>query len=637
MLSPKFYINKTIFICSIAFFSFITITKADEKDSLKHILDNKYNTDTSFCNAYAQFIELEENDEIWTIYNLKFITLLRKILNQPNLQQSEKKWYIKKLVTALMYESQNIMNKKGDYEKALSLNYEMLKLSKSINDRGLESKSYNEIGTKHYVQKNFTDALIFFKKSMENNLALRDSFNLNIDYNNIALTYSDLNNFNVALEYNFKSLEIRKKLKLVNAIPICYNNLGVVYKKLKQYDNALFYFKKAYHLNDSLKNNKFKTRNLGNIATILISQNKHNEALPYAIQGFELSQSLKDIEHTSVAAMLLNQIYKAQNKPKQALEMLELHMKMKDSLLNDANKTALLKSEFKYKNDLKQAEVNDLKQKNEISRLQTQRRNIIFIVTIAILILSILLAYMLFLKYKRKKETQLIQNELREKENLLIAERKASDSELKALKSQMNPHFIFNALNSIQEQFMYGNKIKANEQMGNFTYLTRKILEISGKKSISIATEIEILEKYLQLEKMRFGDDFTYVITTDDSIDKDYHKFPPMLLQPIVENCVKHGLLHKEGNKHIAIGFQLSEDEKYYLCTIEDNGIGRKKSMEINTKNTHKHISFSTQSIKDRLEIFNENQNGLTYIDVVDENQNIIGTKVIIQLRTDFA
>lgn len=113
----------------------------------------------------------------------------------------------------------------------------------------------------------------------------------------------------------------------------------------------------------------------------------------------------------------------------------------------------------------------------------------------------------------------------------------------------MNPHFIFNALNSIHVQFMYGDKLVANEQLNNFTYLTRQILEVSGKKQIAISDEVDILTKYLELEKLRFQKDFTYTISIAENIDEDYHIIPPMLIQPIVENSLKHDLMHKKGAK----------------------------------------------------------------------------------------
>jgi sensor histidine kinase YesM len=179
---------------------------------------------------------------------------------------------------------------------------------------------------------------------------------------------------------------------------------------------------------------------------------------------------------------------------------------------------------------------------------------------------------------------------------------------------------------------MYGDKVKANEQLNNFTYLTRQILEVSGKKLISIATEIDLLTKYLELEKMRFDQDFSYEITVSSAIDPDYHQLPPMLLQPFVENSIKHGLMHKKGHKKCSLHFELSENEDQLICTIIDNGIGRQKSAEIKTNSPTSHASFSTQSIEERLKLLNPKpslQPAIMYTNLT-ENEEIMGTKVDI-------
>jgi sensor histidine kinase YesM len=197
----------------------------------------------------------------------------------------------------------------------------------------------------------------------------------------------------------------------------------------------------------------------------------------------------------------------------------------------------------------------------------------------------------------------------------------------------MNPHFIFNALNSIQEQFMFGDKLLANEQMGNFTTLTRQILTVSGKKQIPLATEIDLLTKYLELEKMRFDSDFTYHIEIAENIDDEYTELPPMLIQPFVENSIKHGLLHKKGHKELLLSFALNQDETFLICTIRDNGIGREQSKVIQQKN--KHNSFSTSSIAQRLELLyggTTTENLLQYKDLKDENGNPTGTVAILQI-----
>lgn len=180
---------------------------------------------------------------------------------------------------------------------------------------------------------------------------------------------------------------------------------------------------------------------------------------------------------------------------------------------------------------------------------------------------------------------------------------------------------------------MFGDKRLANEQMGNFTQLTRQILTISGKKKIALSTEIEVLTKYLELEKMRFDSDFEYTLTVDESIDDEYVELPPMLIQPFAENSIKHGLLHKKGPKQLAIHFAFNSDETALVCTIEDNGIGREQSAQIQSQN--KHQSFSTASVAHRLELLSAKEGSeklLEYIDLKDENGNALGTRAILQI-----
>ncbi|MDZ7933913.1 MAG: histidine kinase [Emticicia sp.] len=200
---------------------------------------------------------------------------------------------------------------------------------------------------------------------------------------------------------------------------------------------------------------------------------------------------------------------------------------------------------------------------------------------------------------------------------------------LTAIKSQMNQHFMFNTLNGIQEQFLFGDKITASDQLSNFTQLTGKILDVSSKKSIPISTEIEILTKYLDLEKMRFAEGFNYSITLGETIDEDYHQLPPLLIQPFVENAIRHGLLHKSGNKSVEIHFELDANEENILCTVKDNGIGRAKANEINAKRTRQFDSFSTSATKERLRLLSNDlnkQNLITYTDLPE------GTEVCITI-----
>jgi len=212
-------------------------------------------------------------------------------------------------------------------------------------------------------------------------------------------------------------------------------------------------------------------------------------------------------------------------------------------------------------------------------------------------------------------------------------EKNANRSKLKAIKSQMNPHFFYNALNTIQSYILANEKKQALTYLAKFSTLTRSILEMTEKDWVSITEEIKTLTLYLDIEKARFNDDFDYKIIKDETIDAETTKIPSILLQPYVENAIKHGLLHKSGNKNLTILFENHENE--LIIKIEDNGIGRKKSEELNAIKNKKHQSFATNAMQNRIELLNQNSNktiSIEYIDKVNDADLPLGTLVIIKL-----
>lgn len=205
-------------------------------------------------------------------------------------------------------------------------------------------------------------------------------------------------------------------------------------------------------------------------------------------------------------------------------------------------------------------------------------------------------------------------------------EMRMANSQLAALKSQMNPHFMFNALNSIQDLVLQQDTDNAQLYLGKFAELTRKVLQASGKEFVSLGTEIDILNLYLDLEKLRFGDDFKYVINLDLTDDIEEIKIPSMLLQPFVENALKHGLLHKQGQKLLTISF--GTDGHKLICQVVDNGIGREASAAINARK-RKHSSFATEATLDRLKLLNDYYHLGAALEITDLEQ---GTAVKISL-----
>lgn len=235
-----------------------------------------------------------------------------------------------------------------------------------------------------------------------------------------------------------------------------------------------------------------------------------------------------------------------------------------------------------------------------------------------------------FLYYRWQLKKIQEQNKLlREK---FVLEQELNKSVLRSIKSQMNPHFFYNALNTIQAYIFTNDKLKANSYLAKFSKLTRLILEHSEKENISLSEEIEALKLYLDLEKMRFKEDFSYQIQTEKVKHKDNIELPPMIIQPYLENAIKHGLLHKESDKKLDIIFE--EKEKELIVTIEDNGIGRKRSMELNQIRSEKHHSFATKANEKRLEILNKAGNKKVGVDIIDKYEGDLptGTKVVLNI-----
>ncbi|MEO6303504.1 MAG: histidine kinase, partial [Bacteroidia bacterium] len=221
-----------------------------------------------------------------------------------------------------------------------------------------------------------------------------------------------------------------------------------------------------------------------------------------------------------------------------------------------------------------------------------------------------------------------------EEQKKLQLEKEVVELEQKALRLQMNPHFIFNALNSIQSQIGTDNEQAARYYLAKFSRLMRQILDNSRNTTITLEEEVNTLENYLLIEKFCNGDRFDYKITIDEKIEKDYLKIPPMLLQPFIENAIKHGLKYIDG-KNGLIEVNFTEKENILECLVTDNGIGRVKAEELNknSKETY-HKSTALLVTQERLDLLKENDDlkSLEIIDLYDEQGNAMGTKVIVRI-----
>ena len=232
-----------------------------------------------------------------------------------------------------------------------------------------------------------------------------------------------------------------------------------------------------------------------------------------------------------------------------------------------------------------------------------------------------LVAYAVF----KRREKILQRKQQQELKNLRL-ENELRLTQQNALKAQMNPHFLFNVLNSIKGYIYENDKKNAAKYLSDFSNLVRKILEMSSLPVVSLEKELETLKLYIDLEAMMLQMDFSYTIEMDENVDDASVKIPALLIQPYVENAFKHGLRHKSGEKKLSISIKYLSSEELLLITITDNGIGRKAAEEINKQTQADHQSFASNAMERRLKLLNHEKKGLVGVEIVD-NFNISGIK----------
>lgn len=239
----------------------------------------------------------------------------------------------------------------------------------------------------------------------------------------------------------------------------------------------------------------------------------------------------------------------------------------------------------------------------------------------------LVLVFFLTIRYLKRKQKEEVLKEKIEKDLIL--------TKLENLRSQMDPHFIFNSLNSIQSYIITNKKNKASKFLAEFSDLIRSYLIFNSEEEISLSEEVKLLNLYLDLEKARIGEDFSFKITENVSQSSELVKIPTFFIQPFVENAIKHGLMHKDGKKELLLQFNYDQISNVLDCLVTDNGIGRDKANEIKQKKKLKYPSYSTKANSDRMQLLNKTRKRKVTVEIKDmfnPQGEAIGTQVQIQI-----
>jgi tetratricopeptide (TPR) repeat protein len=585
----------------------------------------------------------------------------------------------------LLYELDGLYKNTSEWQKYDSVSQLLIQIGKEHENYEVLAEAYNSQGIANSIRGNNKDALTWFKKACQINQAQNDSESVSNSFENIAKVYEEMAIYDSAIIYQLKSIEIReqmsherlfnnyvglstiydniedhknkykylekcrrllsKKHNVYTQYAILHNILGGFYNDENNVDSMLYHYQKTFEYAELAGWKQGMVVGLGNLAEVYSVQGNYEKSLNTHHQVLKLSKEIEDVQGVYEELFYIAEIYKtigeidsaafygnkaleiAQNynytnqerntykflaeinelkgNNIKALNYFKQYIRLNDSLFNlgrEANTNELI---TKYETEKKEQQIELLSAENTIKNQRLRLGIVILIFTIAVLVLVVALYI------QKRRRSRLMESELQQKLSRV----------------QMNPHFVYNALASIQT-YMYANDgASAARFLGNFAGLNRAVLEHSMVEKVSLDEELNMLRSYLEIEQLRLGNSFDFTIEHHEDLELDFIFIPPLLIQPFVENAIKHGV--KDLDRQGQITLKVEDLDKFVKFIIQDNGHG----IDLTKKKKVKHRSRAMEIVQKRLQMLGKRYKGLPEIKVESlTKEELQGTRVILYL-----
>ncbi|TPN88728.1 tetratricopeptide repeat-containing sensor histidine kinase [Aquimarina algicola] len=492
---------------------------------------------------------------------------------------------------------------KQDFKKALSIYLKAAKILEETKNSKQLVGTYTNIGSINASLRNFENA----QKYLERALPLSD-FNENIRLQilvNLCTIYYEQKLFKKYLSSVKEAENLAKKYKSKSSLSVIYSNLSNYYSTYDiDYQASISYGKKALQLKKELNSVKSLNITYNNIGNAYLKNKEYKKAIQYLDSAMPGSKGVL----RSYIYNNLKDSYVGLNDYKKAIYYADLKDKLKDSITETKQKEKVAELTEKYESEKKQQRIDILDAKNEIQALTISQQKYVLIAISVFIVLFAILGYFGFNNYKTKQQldTLLLEQRLR--------------------KIQLNPHFLFNALQSIQNFIYQNDKEKSGSYLASYSKLIRLILEKSDDDFITVADDKLALQSYLDLQQLNLNNAFSYTIDSTEDIEEDFDTLPSLITQPFVENAVLHGLKNNTDGK---INIEYYKENTTLFVSIVDNGKGYQNKKE-DEKRLHK--SMSMNIINEQLKNLNRTLKNFDGNIAVESSET--GTKVILSFTT---
>lgn len=507
----------------------------------------------------------------------------------------------------------NLYKEMALFSQAIDAYYEALRLWETKGDSAGMSVAYGSIGLAYFYQKDYERALEFSRKHLLLSEKRKDLWEVSKICNTIAQTCNAMGNSDSALVYLRRSLAINRQMNYPSGESSSCYNIASTFLIISQPDSAQWYMQKALDIISDTQT-PIPPEYYVTMANIEQALGNYRKALATGMKAYSLGKQKQLPIIVSDASLLLSDLYGKTGRKDIAYGYLKEHMQLSDSVSNDDFLKQVTRMEIQYDFDKKEkAAEYERMQERLISDSKIRQQRILLSGLVVLLVIFALLS-LLYLRHTRLK-----------------AKYAQIDLEQRLLRTQMNPHFIFNSLCAIQDLIITDKPKKANAFLTKIASLMRNILENTREEYISLDKEIETLKLYMDVQQLRFENGFSYDIDVDEAIDPENVSVPPMLAQPCIENSIEHGLLPARKDGRISVKYSLREG--LMMLEVTDNGIGRE--MAAGHKPLMKKESISTRLTEKRLEHFRKilKKKQISY-EIIDlyEGVNAAGTRVVMML-----
>ena len=450
---------------------------------------------------------------------------------------------------------------------------------------------------------NPANALLYHQKALKMKTVLKDKSGMGNSLNNIGVVYEQLlSNYDSSLFYHKQALKVFDELGDKRRIAISLSNIGVIHWMGHEIDSAIFYSEKALGIFKLINNEDGISSAFLSLGRDYFEKENYQLAESYYLQSLRTSKKINSRKRITEIYEALAKLY---NKTHQDNKAYLYHVKytaLKDSLLNEENNRQIAELKTRYELEKKDKQLKVLSQQNVLQKESITRYDYLLVSILLIVSLITVITILLIRQNRLKTHQQTI--ELRQK----------------LLRSQMNPHFIFNTLFSIQTYMLENDAKSASRFLSKFAKLMRHILENSKHEFVTLENEIEFLNEYLFIQQLRFDESFKYEVVFDDEEEASQIMIPPMLSQAFVENAIDHGIRNIDREGSVKVHFSINEEN--LIVTIEDNGVGfyHKKLGQQVLKN---HKSTGVENTRQRIQILSSEYKSETLFEIKDLNQEM--------------